>query len=431
MPHEAFIADVLNIKPELVSEISTINQSDGALIIKLKLVLKSRTCPCCSSNANIHGYYQRQLTHSVLADRSCTIVYLQRRFKCPACGFTFHESNPFANSNDGLTHITKINILKELKRPEATYSSVARRYDVSIATVVRLFEKHVNIPRKPLPKILSIDEHYFPESDYDSLYCCLLMDFFTGEIIDVLPDRRKNYVLNYLSKIKAQSYDYSSHTSELDNVRYFSTDLSDSFRDIAKTSFPNAVICADSFHVLQHLTKCFRDIRLKCRRTTQDPVMAYLLTKFKFVLQHDAKLDNEPQYNRKLGMYVNYRKIRDILLRNFPELEAAYNLKEYYINFNGTAVGSCDEERFESVINLFADCGIAEYEEFYGLLRNWKQEIINSFRTVEGRRINNSYIESKNRILERLLYNANGFGNFKRTRNRIMYCLNRYDNFTL
>ena len=27
--------------------------------------------------------------------------------------------------------------------------------------------------------------------------------------------------------------------------------------------------------------------------------------------------------------------------------------------------------------------------------------------------------------------NANGFRNFKRTRNRILYCLNKYDKFTL
>lgn len=46
---------------------------------------------------------------------------------------------------------------------------------------------------------------------------------------------------------------------------------------------------------------------------------------------------------------------------------------------------------------------------------------------TNGIRINNSYIESKNRILEKLLYNGNGFNNFKRTRNRILYCLNKND----
>ena len=88
--------------------------------------------------------------------------------------------------------MSQINILKDLKHPEDTYTSVAERYHVSKATVLRLFDKHVDIMRKPLPMVLSIDEHYFPESDMDSLYCFLLMNFITGEVIDVLPTRRKH-----------------------------------------------------------------------------------------------------------------------------------------------------------------------------------------------------------------------------------------------
>jgi transposase len=56
--------------------------------------------------------------------------------------------------------------------------------------------------RKPLPMLLSIDEHYFPESDMDSLYCCLLMNFITGEVKDVLPSRRKHYLIDYFSSIR-------------------------------------------------------------------------------------------------------------------------------------------------------------------------------------------------------------------------------------
>ena len=106
-----------------------------------------------------------------------------------------------------------------------------------------------------------------------------------------------------------------------------------------------------------------------------------------------------------------------------------------YLKFNQSgeyykASGSL-EENYDILKNRFGDFGIPEYNEFYGLLVNWKQEILNSFTTINGRRINNSYIESKNRILKKLIINANGFRNFKRTRNRILYCLNKYDKFTL
>ena len=325
--------------------------------------------------------------------------------------------------------------MKDLKHPEDTYTSVAERYHVSKATVLRLFDKHVDIMRKPLPMVLSMDEHYFPESDMDSLYCCLLMNFITGEVIDVLPTRRKHYLIDYFSSIRGDIQNYTLKRSELNNVKYISMDLYDNFRDVAQICFPDVIVCADSFHVTKHLTDDFNKIRLRCARNTENHTYEYLLRKFNFVFNHTTDLDNEPKYNKALGRYVNLRDIRDLLFAQFPELEIAYNLKELYLKFNQSgeyykASGSL-EESYDILKNRFGDSGIPEYNEFYGLLVNWKQEILNSFTTINGRRINNSYIESKNRILKKLIINANGFRNFKRTRNRILYCLNKYDKFTL
>ena len=79
----------------------------------------------------------------------------------------------------------------------------------------------------------------------------------------------------------------------------------------------------------------------------------------------------------------------------------------------------------------FANCNIKEYEGFYNLLKNWYTEIINSFNIASNQRINNSYIESRNRQIERLLFNANGYTNFKRARNRMLYCLNKDDSYKI
>ena len=430
-----FITNMLNIQEDKIEELQTIAQSDGSIIINLKLKVTSKICPFCSGPVKIHGYYPRTLTHSTLVNRKCSIVYRQRRFRCPKCSYSFNELNPFTKANDGLTHETKINILKDLKHPEDTYTSVAERYHVSKATVLRLFDKHVDIMRKPLPMVLSMDEHYFPESDMDSLYCCLLMNFITGEVIDVLPTRRKHYLIDYFASIRGDIQNYTLKRSELNNVKYISMDLYDNFRDVAQICFPDAIVCADSFHVTKHLTDDFNKIRLRWARNTENHTYEYLLRKFNFVFNHTTDLDNEPKYNKALGRYVNLRDIRDLLFAQFPELEIAYNLKELYLKFNQSgeyykASGSL-EENYDILKNRFGDFGIPEYNEFYGLLVNWKQEILNSFTTINGRRINNSYSESKNRILKKLIINANGFRNFKRTRNRILYCLNKYDKFTL
>ena len=170
---------------------------------------------------------------------------------------------------------------------------------------------------------------------------------------------------------------------------------------------------------------------MRLARNTEDPTLRYLLIKFRNVFNHNKDLDNEPRYNKLLKQYVNLRNIRDMLFDAFSELKTAYELKEYYIRINTQTAPEDASKVVEEVIERFEACGIDEYEEFYRILVNWREEIINSFIRINGRRINNSYMESKNRIVGRLIFNANGFKNFKRTRNRILYCLNEDDTFHL
>ena len=75
----------------------------------------------------------------------------------------------------------------------------------------------------------------------------------------------------------------------------------------------------------------------------------------------------------------------------------------------------------EEAIDVFRNSGIIEYEPFATLLINWREEIINSFTYVGDSRINNSHIESKNRMLERLMNNVNGFRNL--IGRGIAYCI--------
>ena len=431
MSYENFITKLLNVKPSEVLSVSTSSKKDGTIIFKVRLKIKDSCCPICNILSKTHGYYKRELTHSTLVNRKCIIVYEQRRFKCPECCSTFSERTPFIDSSEKITYETKINVLNDLKQTESTYTSVTKKYNLSATKVTRIFDKHVNIERKPLPMVLSIDEHYFPNYDYGAKYCCLFMDFQTGIMIDVLHDRKKNCLVDYFSDIKNKSLDIKTLKSELDNVKYISIDMYDTYRDIAHIFFPDAKVCADSFHVLKHLTDAFNKLRVRLLRNTEDQILKYLLVKFRNVFDRNKKIDNEPRYNKRLNKYVNLRNIRNILFDAFSELKIAYELKEYYIRLNAKTTLDEAPNSIDEAIEYFKGCGIDDYEEFYKLLKNWREEIVNSFTLINGRRINNSYMESKNRVVSRLIFNANGFKNFKRTRNRILYCLNTNDTFKI
>jgi transposase len=432
MSIKKFITDMLNVDPEKVESVESVNSSDGSVTVRIKLVPDpGLRCPFCGGALVGNGSYAKKLVHSTLANRPCYIIFQRRRFMCFSCEITVSEKNPFSLPGENITHETKMNVLKDLKEASATYSVVARRYNISPTAVTHIFDRHVSIPRKPLPEVLSLDEHYFPGSDFDSLYICILMDFNTGVITDILPDRKKDYLVSYFSGIRNDTLDPATGKSELDTVKYVSIDLYDTYRDIAGTYFSKAVVCADSFHVLEHLSKGFRSVRLKCRRQTEDEDMQYLLTKFKRVFEHGWNLDNTPQYNKRFRRYMNYRDIINILFDRFPQLKQAYLLKESYMEFNSSTSLKDAPEKLAEQIKAFGDSGIQEYAEFYNLLINWNREIVNSFTLVKGRRINNSYIESRNSQIEKLFINANGFRNFKRTRQRILYCLNKDDTFKM
>ena len=144
-----------------------------------------------------------------------------------------------------------------------------------------------------------------------------------------------------------------------------------------------------------------------------------------------VNLDNKAKYNKRFKRYLNYRDILTILFDRFPDLKTAYELKEKYIFFNRNTSLEEAEKGLADLILEFGDSGIEEYHKFYNLLINWNKEIINSFTIINSRRINNSFIESRNNLIERLIYNAYGYTNSKRAKNRIVYCLNKKDSYKI
>ncbi|MBR3346460.1 MAG: transposase, partial [Solobacterium sp.] len=68
---------------------------------------------------------------------------------------------------------------------------------------------------------------------------------------------------------------------------------------------------------------------------------------------------------------------------------------------------------------------IPEFEKFTTAISNWRKEIVNSFLTYKGRRINNGVAESLNSTISLLLFNTRGIRNVERRRKRIMYAVNK------
>lgn len=151
----------------------------------------------------------------------------------------------------------------------------------------------------------------------------------------------------------------------------------------------------------------------------------YLLKKFNFLLKdRTIDLDNEPKKNTKLNRTINLRGIFNMILEIDEELKDAYFLKEKYIIFNRDSSIEEASEQFDDIKADFIKANIKEYDPFITAIKNWREEIINSFTIYRGRRVNNGVAESINPKVSSLIFNTKGITNNRRRRKRVLDAIN-------
>ncbi|MCB6603904.1 transposase, partial [Erysipelatoclostridium ramosum] len=69
------------------------------------------------------------------------------------------------------------------------------------------------------------------------------------------------------------------------------------------------------------------------------------------------------------------------------------------------------EKDFNDVMISIRRTHIQEMVDIYKMLNNWKDEIINSFIIVNGRRLSNGIMESRNSIVKLIKKTGNGYVN--------------------
>lgn len=415
---EKILVSFLNIRPD---EIESLIIDESTVYVRCKR--KAIRCPRCGRTMNSHGFYPRSILIPGTVLRDYTVKLQIRRYACKPCGITESDQGHMAKPNRKLSHSAVNEIMELLKSPKMTFKEVSEITSIPLSTVIRAFDENAHIPRKPFPEALCIDEVYTRNSDFDSKYSCILYDFLSHKIIDVLPSRKKNHLHYYMKYIPEK---------ERDNVKYVCIDMYETYRSIAYRYFKKATICVDSFHVVKHLNDDLKDVRIRIMKrypyTSQE---YYLLKNFNFLLMNrNIDLDNERRFNRKMDRYLNYQDILSLILSIDEDLEKAYNLKEEYSLFNETSTYEEARENFDTLVNDFIKADIGEYREFVSLLIHYRKEIINSFIKIDGARINNGIAESINQNVAALIYNSKGIRNSLRRRKRIMYSINK-DKFNL
>lgn len=414
-----FITTTLNLEESKIEEISALKKDNRLIITVLLKRQEDIRCPLCGEKVSLKEYRIRTYNHLPFAGMPSEIRWKRRRYLCkdPDCRHSFSEENPFGLENMHQSYALLNSLALDLKNNHYSFKDIAGRHGVSQSTVQLYADSFLQVPRIPLPENLGIDEIHSRMAKYGGSYLCVLTDNEHRVLCEILPDRSKRTISRYLENIPLR---------EREKVKYVTIDLWLPYKECALKYFPNCHVAGDPFHVIEHLTAGFSRLRIDLmNQCVYGSPQYYLLKKWHRLLETDCKLDNEPRYNSFFRQKMNYRDLYNALLNISPDLSLAYQLKELYRDFNRNTKYPEAREKLEMIIRVFEEADLYCYREFVSLLKNWKEEIINSFeRPCENRKQSNALSENVNSRLRELLLIANGFANFERFRARALYCLN-------
>lgn len=349
------------------------------------------------------------------------LIYHQRRFICPNCNKTKMETNPFSSFYRGISDKTIINVLNHLKRYNNTFNSTSDMFKISVTEVINIFDKYCQMKRNNLSKVICLDEIYFSRHRKKK-YVLVILNFFNRSIIDIIKDRDKSTLSSYFRKI---------NIIERNKVNFICIDMNDNYKDILNIYFKNSIIVVDSFHVVKYIHDSLDSVRKRILKRFDKISDEYYLLKYKNDLLYSTNelSDNFTlsKYNRHFKYYYSDLQMLHMILGIDEQLSLAYDLYHQYILFNNTNYSNLDNtiNDLNQLINDFKLSNIPEFISLANTLFNWKFEIVNSFIKVNGIRVSNGPIEGRNSLIKKVIRLANGYSNFNRFRNRIIYSLNK------
>ena len=410
-----------NIDVESSDELYDPSTNNHIILLKLKKD-NQIICPHCGqiNNFKPRSMVTQSFNHSSAIENNILIKLKRRIYLCD-CGKTFKEHNPFTNTKKKLSFQKEFKVLEALKDINKSFSDVADEFNLSVTTIQKIFDYRINIRRQPFTDVLCVDEVYSKHCGYHK-YCFITYSPQLDKILDVLPSRNKEDLCGYFGKIPIE---------ERKKVKFFSMDLYNIYRQVAHLCFPNALVCADHFHVIKNLNDHFNSARIRIMKKyehlkSRNDNWYWLYKKYwKKLLKDPSKLGYKKFKVSRSGLFLSEHEIVDYMLSIDNDLKDAYELLNEYRNFNSTATINDAANELDELIIKFHNSKIPEYINSYKLLKNWRQEIINSFHRINGHIISNGGMERANRDIKTIIRHAYGFKNFSRLRNRIMYVKNK------
>ena len=291
---------LLNLQGVLVKKVTSVH---SFTMIDIEMPVAAHTCPHCGTHTSYIHDYRRQLIKDIPAFGQAVILnYRRRRYRCPHCGKCFSEQHPFVPRYHRMTSRLVAHIINQL-RSECSFTSVAKSVNLSVSTVIRVFDI-LSFPRpKKLPHVFAIDE--FKGNTGNIKYQCIITDPASKRVLDILPDRSQQQLIDYLKQWDSKSRK---------RVRYFVSDMWQQYTDIASAFFKNATQIIDRYHFIRQVLWASDNVRKRVQKLYGDRNRKLFKHSKRLLIKRSSNM-----FGWSAGAYVFAKKYIDERSKNFND----------------------------------------------------------------------------------------------------------------
>jgi transposase len=339
----------------------------------------------------IKATYQRTLKHTRQGNRLMVLHLSVPKYHCKQCNRYFRHQIPGIRPRLRATEAYRLEVF------EAHDGGVSQRkltltHGIGSATVERWYQSHIKqrvseLSSRSCPQVLGIDEHFFSRKRG---YATTLVDLKNHKVFDVVLGRSEASLRSYLKRLPGK-----------EQVRVIVMDLSETYRQIARRYFPNAVIVADRFHVIRLLNQHF----LKLWQS-QDPEGRKHRGLISLMRRHHWKLAESQK--ARLHHY----------LAQYPVLRSLYFAKQQLAGFlvMKTVTSRLAKQMLPKLLALLRQFEQSPAKALAATLMSWIGPLVGMWRFSKS----NGITEGFHTKMEMMSRRAYGFRNFENYRLRVL-----------
>ncbi len=348
---------------------------------------------CGSVNTKTHQWRERKVKDAPFRGKVPILHIRHKRIFCKDCKRTSTENISGIKKSAKVTE----RMQREIHHACEHYTDHKKVCEHTTCGSKTVYKRHYNQLElrqrercnNPWPKVLGIDEHAFIKNKEGGHreFVTILVDYDNNRPKELIPGRNKVQLMASLNHIPGR-----------ERVEYINMDLSGPFRSFAKEFFPNAKIVADHFHVVKLLHPRINQLRKAITGDKRKHPLRKLLLK--------------NGYNLK----VFERKAILRWLKDYPELEAIYNAKEWIHKLYRCKGYNRAKKCLTNLTDWLATQKYQRLQSLRKTLMSWRKEILMFFK----KNTTNAKTEGLNNVAKTIIKKAYGYRNFNNYRLKVL-----------